>query len=537
MKKKNGYILLSIRREGKEDEIIKISADELKQTLKHAKIGKDAEDVELQFVTENEKMLTIPMRVSGVQTLIKSAELMVNLVPIALEKYLIDVSQKFAKKQVMPLIGRDNEIEKIWFYLSQKTRNNVFLVGETEVGKTAIAAEVARQLATNQCPKEFFNKRVIEFNPEKILRIEKDFLVKKIVKKIFNFLVINRKKIVLYVDKALFMKTDYWLVRMLYALIIQYKIPFITTCSTEDFDDYFLPDDMIAKYLNEVYVEEPELEELQPMIKNHIESLEKKYKVQIDDNMIKFGIYTSCLSESPSCNPGNVISIFEKAFLETKRKGKKNVDKQAILSCYNTYLKLYNNTSEDQKRMIAYHETGHYIVSQKCLNVKDEKIAFVSILPMMDFLGVNWPYKITGKTLNYSREYYIDQIAMYLGGRLGERLLTNKDSTGACSDLDDANTIARNMIMYYGLSKDKTNKNRSYINEYGVREYLISNEKKDLLDKEIQDIINEGAECAETILKENKELFEIVAEKLLKEEILTGEQLEQICKEHEKSKK
>ena len=93
------------------------------------------------------------------------------------------------------------------------------------------------------------------------------------------------------------------------------------------------------------------------------------------------------------------------------------------------------------------------------------------------------------------------------------------------------------MIMHYGLSKDKTNKNRSYINEYGVREYLISNEKKDLFDKEIQDIINEGSERAETILRENKELLEIIAERLLKEEILTGEQLEEICKEYEESKK
>lgn len=537
MKKLKGYIALTIKVEGKE-ECVKVSADELKQAIKEAKLGSDAEKIKLQFATEDEKNLIIPMQMSVVQTLIKAAELMVDLVPTALTKYLVDVSQRFAQKQAMPLIGRDNEIEKIWFYLSQKTRNNVFLVGETDVGKTAIAAEIARQIATNQCPKEFYNKRVLMFNPEKILRNEQDFFRERIVKKIFNFLVINRKKVVLYVDKALLMKTDYWLIRMLNALIVAYKIPFITTCSTEEFDTYFLSDDMIAKYLNEVYVEEPELEELQPMIKNHIALFENKYKVKIDDNMIKFGIYTSCLSESVSCNPGNAISIFEKAFLEARRKGKKIVDKQSILSCYNTYLKLYNNTSEDEKRMIAYHETGHYIVSQKCSNVKDEKIAFVSILPMMDFLGVNWPYKITGKTLNYSREYYIDQIAIYLGGRLGERLLTHKDTTGACSDLDAANTIAKNMIMYYGLSKNKDNKNRSYISSYeGVRNYAISNEKRDLFDKEIQSIINEGTERAETIIKENQELLEIIAEKLLKEEILTGEQLEQICKEYEESKK
>ena len=280
MKKKKGYIALMVKVEDKEKRI-EVSADELKQAIKEAKIRSDTENIKLQFTDENEEILIVPMQMNVVQTLIKTADLMVNLVPTSLNKYLVDVSQKYAKQQMKPLIGRNNEIEKIWFYLSQKTRNNVFLVGKTDVGKTALAAEIARQIATNQCPKEFFNKRVLMFNPEKILKIEKDFLIEKMVKKIFNFLVINRKEIVLYVDKALFMKTDYWLVKMLYALIIQYKIPFITTCSTEEFDTYFLSDDMIAKYLNEVYVEEPELEELQPMIKNHISLFEKKYKIKI----------------------------------------------------------------------------------------------------------------------------------------------------------------------------------------------------------------------------------------------------------------
>lgn len=536
MKKKKGYISLTIKSEGKEQSV-EIAADELKQIIKEAKLGKDAENVRLQFETEEGK-LEVPMKMQAIQFLIKSAELMVNFVPNSLSKYLIDITQCFARKQIAPIAGRDNEIEKIWFYLSQKTRNNVFLIGDTDVGKTALANEIIRQIATNECPKEFFNKRVLMFNPEKILNIEKDFIVEKVVKRVFNFIVKNKKSIVIYVDKALFMKTDYWLIKMLYGLIINYKIPFITTCSVEDYDGYFLGDTAIAKHLNELYVEEPELEELQSILKNHIEMFKKKYKVNIEDDVIKFGIYTSCLSESPSCNPGNTISIFEKAFLETRRKGKKNVDKQSILSCYNTYLKLYNNTSEDEKKMIAYHETGHYIVSQKCLNVEDEKIAFVSILPMMDFLGVNWPYRILGKTLNYSREYFIDQIAIYLGGRVGEKILTGKNSTGASSDLNGANQIARDMIMHYGLSEEETNKNRSYITSEGfVRDYFISDRKKEQLDEEVQKVIDEGTKLAEEIINNNKELLEIISEKLLKEEILTGEELEQICKEFEESKK
>ena len=297
MKKKKGYISLTIKSEEKKQNI-EIAADELKQVIKEAKLGKDAEDINLRFETEDGG-LNVPMKMKVIQLLIKTAELMVNLVPNSLRNYLTDITQSFAKEQqVEPTVaGRDNEIEKIWFYLSQKTRNNAFLIGDTDVGKTALANEIIRQIATNECPKEFFNKRVLMFNPEKILKIDKDFIAEREVKRMFNFIVKHKKEIVLYVDKALYMKTDYWLIRMLYAIIINYKIPFITTCSIEDYDDYFSGDSDIAKYLNEVYVEEPELEEVQPMLESHIEVFKKKYKVNIEENMIKFGIYTSCLSE------------------------------------------------------------------------------------------------------------------------------------------------------------------------------------------------------------------------------------------------
>lgn len=156
----------------------------------------------------------------------------------------------------------------------------------------------------------------------------------------------------------------------------------------------------------------------------------------------------------------------------------------------------------------------------------------------MDFLGVSWPYKITGKTLNYTREYLIDQSAIYLGGRVGEKIFSATESTGASADLQSATNIALSIVMYYGLSRKDENRNRTYINDYGnVREYLISNTKKEELDKEVQEIIDEGYELAEKIVLANKKLLEIIAERLLEEEILTGEQLEEICKHYESNGK
>lgn len=534
MKNKKAFIVFELNIEG-EKIPAKVYAEELRYIINN-NIEKGSKKVEIPFRV-GEKTFKIPFKVAELRKMIKTAELYVNMIPSSLLKYMEDITQTFAKQQKTAIVGRDHEIEKAWFYISQKTRNNVFLVGERDVGKTTIAREIVRQIATNECPKEFYDKRVVMLKPQAILKIKSDSHYEHVVKKIIKFLYKNRNNIVLYIDKSIYMKTETFLIAMLNMCITKFNIPIITTSSIENFEEYFLDDPTLSKYLNYIAVEEPELEETQPMIKNHILRMQKQYGIKISDEMIKFGIFTSVLSESESVNPGNVINIFEKAFLEAKRKEKEELDKESILKCYNSYMKLYNNTTEENKRLIAYHETGHYVVSTLCEHIQDEKIAVVSILPMMDFLGVNCPYRILGKTFFYTKDYFIDQIAASMGGRIAEKLISSKDSTGASADLAMANSIAERMLTVYGFSENENNKNRSYVTrEFNFKHYLISNKRKEEIDDEIQKLVNQGYEKAEKIINENIGLIETIVEKLLKEEILTGEQLTYICEEYNKNK-
>ena len=535
MKKKKPFVVFKIKSE-KGYEQAQIYTEDLRKVLNEAKLSKTTTDVALQLEYDG-KSTRITMKVSDIRKVIKQSELFVSLVPNRLSTYLVDVTKQLSDHPKLPIMGRENEIEKIWFYLSQTTRNNVFLVGPKEVGKTTLAYEIARQMSTNECPKEFYDKRLIMFRPELFDKIKHDSIYEMMVKDIMRFLAKNKEKVVLYIDKSLYMKTDELLIYMLYACLMKYHIPLITTSDEENFDNYFLADPTISKYVNEVYIEEPELEEIGPMMKYHISRLQKKYEIKISDAMINFGIFTSGLADSVSSNPGNVVNIFEKAFIEAKRKDKEEVDKQCILSCYNSYLKLYNSITEEEKKKMAYHETGHYVVAMMCPHVQDEKIAFVSILPMMDFLGVNWNYKILGKTLDYTKDYFLDKIAIYLAGRIAERLITSKDNSGASSDLSIASSIAEQMLTIYGLSESEGNKNRSYVNyNWNIKSYLISESRKEEFDKEIQQLIDEGYQIAEKIINENTELIKIIANKLVEEEILTGEQLTQICEEYNKNK-
>lgn len=532
MKKESAYVIFQVPVGNGKYETTKVYTEDLRKLLNDAKISKDANEIELRF-EYGQRKFAIPMKVSDIRKLIKQSELCVDIVPKSLSKYLVDYTRKMFVTPQKPIVGRENELEKAWFYLSQPKRNNVFLVGEKDVGKSAIAIEIARQISNVECPKEFYNTHVLMLRPEMLLKIRNKNTYIRTIRKIIAFLVKNKKNVILYVDKAIYLKVEVALVSILTSCVMKYNIPLITTSSIEDYEDYFEDDPSIVKYLNYIYVEEPELEELEPMLKEHIIKLKKQYKIKISKEMIKFGIFTSKLSDSVSINPGNVINIFERAFLEAKRKDKTEVDKKCILSCYNTSVKEYQKMQDEEKMATAYHETGHYMLAVKSDKLKDIKISCVSNLPTRIWGGVTMPYYNQEDFAVRSREYYIDYIAFLLGGRVAEKKFTSLNSTGAENDLERANEIARVMVMSWGFSDDKDNLNR----EYPLRNaFIIPESKKELIDNEIQQIIKEATEKAEVVIAEHEELLKIIAEKLFEEEVLIGEQLTKICEEYSSKK-
>ena len=486
----------------------------------------------LRIVTDDGKMIEVPISVSELREALKAFDSVKPIVPKVLSNYLVDMTFLFSKKQKLKLVGRDNEIEKIWFYLSQKKRNNVFLVGEADVGKTAICREIIRQTATNECPKEFYGTRVLMLRPEQLTKITQKLEFIIVFKSLVEFIVNHRNNVILYIEDSFDMLTHENLWRMLETMVTKYNVPVLTTSLPKNMEDYFLEIDSISKYVNLINIDEPELDEIYPMIQSFIRKKEKEYGIRATEEIVQFGIFSSPLSESLSANPGNVINIFEKAFLEAKRKEKTELDKASILSCYDTDFKVYNEMPEIEKKATAYHETGHYLATVLSDRLKDRKVAYVTILPMDWFLGLTQTYMKNNEEVNHSKEYYLDYIAMLMAGRVAESRIKELNM-GAYSDLNAANDVAKAMIMKFGLSERPGNNNRYYdYEDY----YLLSEEKKSQIDEEIQEIIDEGYKRAEKLISENEELLKILAERLLDEEVISGRRLESIVKETKKSK-
>ena len=175
---------------------------------------------------------------------------------------------------------------------------------------------------------------------------------------------------------------------------------------------------------------------------------------------------------------------------------------------------------------MAYHEAGHATISW--LLEHAAPLVKVTIVPRGRSLGAAW--YLPEERLIVRPEQMLDEMCAALGGRAAEKVIFNKISTGALSDLEKVTKQARAMVTIYGLS-DKVG-NLTYYDSSGQNEYGFtkpySEQTAELIDKEISDIIEEQYQRAIKILEENKDKLTLLAEELLVKEVIFKDNLEVI---------
>jgi len=186
---------------------------------------------------------------------------------------------------------------------------------------------------------------------------------------------------------------------------------------------------------------------------------------------------------------------------------------------------------EDDKERIAYHESGHAIVSKK-LKYTDP-VHKVTIIPHGMALGATQQLPEKDRYL-YPKEYIIDQITTLLGGRAAEKLIYGSESTGAANDLERATQLARKMVCEWGMSEKigpvvwgKTEEEVFLGKELGVKRYYSDATAKQI-DEEIKRIIQDAEKRAMDILNQNRDALSRLVKRLLEKEVVSGEELEEI---------
>lgn len=184
--------------------------------------------------------------------------------------------------------------------------------------------------------------------------------------------------------------------------------------------------------------------------------------------------------------------------------------------------------TEEERRLVAFHEAGHAVIGLKLSNASE--VQKVTIIPRGHAGGYNLMVPKEEKYTSTKTEL-LEQITGLLGGRVSEELTFGEISTGAHNDFEKATKIARAMVTEYGMSDlgpvqlEQQEGGVFLGRDYG-KSRNFSNEVAHEIDLEMRKIIDECYDKAKKILKENADLVKLIAETLLEYETLTKEQIE-----------
>ena len=275
-----------------------------------------------------------------------------------------------------------------------------------------------------------------------------------------------------------------------------------------------------GRFDRQIYVDLPDIRERKMIFEVHLRPLKKASSVDID--------FLS--KQTPGFSGADIANVCNEAALIAARKNKKSVGKQDFLAAEDRIVggleKKNKIITEEEKKAVAYHEAGHATVSWMLEHASP--LVKVTIVPRGRSLGAAW--YLPEERLIVRPEQMLDEMCAALGGRAAEKVIFNKISTGALSDLEKVTKQARAMVTVYGLN-DKVG-NLTYYdssngNEYGFTK-PYSEQTAETIDKEISLIIEKQYNRALKILQKNKKKLIQLAELLLKKEVIFKDNLEEI---------
>jgi cell division protease FtsH len=194
--------------------------------------------------------------------------------------------------------------------------------------------------------------------------------------------------------------------------------------------------------------------------------------------------------------------------------------------------------SDDEKKLTAYHESGHAIVGR--LVPDHDPVHKVSIIPRGRALGVTL-FLPEDDRFSYSKQRLESQISSLFGGRLAEELIFGPEmvTTGASNDIQRATDLARNMVTKWGLSNKlgpltySEDEQEVFLGHSVTQHKTVSDETTHLIDKEVRNFIDRNYERAKTILEEHMEQLHAMAQALIKYETIDADQISDIMEGRE----
>lgn len=269
-----------------------------------------------------------------------------------------------------------------------------------------------------------------------------------------------------------------------------------------------------------IYVDLPELTEREAIFDVHLKGIKT-------DDTVDVALLSK---QTPGFSGADIANVCNEAALIAARKEHKVVGKQDFLDAVDRIVggleKKTKIITESEKKVIAYHEAGHAATSW--LLEHAAPLVKVTIVPRGRSLGAAW-YLPEERQIT-TAEQMLDEMCATMGGRAAEKVIFDKISTGALSDLEKVTKQARAMVTVYGLNDVLGNV--TYYDSQGQNEYAMdkpySEQTAETIDREISKIIERQYERAIDMLANNREKLDQLANLLLEKEVIFKENVEEI---------
>ena len=275
-----------------------------------------------------------------------------------------------------------------------------------------------------------------------------------------------------------------------------------------------------GRFDRRITVDRPNLQGRLDTLKVHT----RKIKLAEDVDLKKIALATA------GCVGADLANLVNEAALRAVRQGRKFVIQEDLLVSFEVVIagteKKNTVLTEQEKRLVAYHEVGHALVMALAKNATP--VTKITIVPHTEgALGYTLTTPEEEKFLS-TREELLDDIRFLLGGRAAEEVVFGTMDNGAVSDIQRATKIARSMVSLYGMSEElglmaAASVTSQYLD--GQAQMDCSQETAAKVDRAVQKLLQGCYDSAKQVLTENRGLLEEISEYLLVKETITGEEM------------
>ena len=239
---------------------------------------------------------------------------------------------------------------------------------------------------------------------------------------------------------------------------------------------------------------------------------------------------------TPGFSGADLENLLNEAALLAVRRNKEVITMSEVDEATDRVLmgpaKVSHKYSENDRKLVAYHEAGHAVIGLKLANASD--VQKVTIIPRGSAGGYNMMVPSEEKMCSTKTDL-LEEVTGLLGGRTAEEIVFGEITTGAHNDFEKATKIVRAMVTEYGMSDlgplqfEQPDGSVFLGRDYNKAQHF-SNEVANEIDMEMRKIIDSCHKQATEIIKKNKDLLKLIAEALLEYETLTKEQIDYLVK-------